>query len=145
MTSPGADVRESRRRFTDDAGEFSSVIGAKTTAEATLTGTTDLELCGRFEGEITLEGLVWIRPGGRFKGTLAATRLVVEGELEGTATVTDKVDLRATSRVHADITATTIVAAEGSFFEGKIVMSGSRQDVVTYREKRAAPPEKAPG
>jgi cytoskeletal protein CcmA (bactofilin family) len=130
------------RRFTDEAGGIWSVIGPDLSIEGTLSGAGNLELKGQFEGAIDIDGQVWIRKGGRLKGSVTATDLVVEGEVEGTITATNMVDLREPSRVWADITAARIAAAEGSVFEGHIAMSGSEAGhggVVTYREKRREP------
>jgi cytoskeletal protein CcmA (bactofilin family) len=125
-----------QRRFTDTHEGFASVIGRDLRLEGTLRGTTDLEIWGTFEGEMTIEGLVWLRPGSRFTGELSTTNLVVEGELTGNVRATGKVDMRATCRVEADVTAAKVAAAEGSHIEGRISVSGSSDGVVGYSERR---------
>lgn len=131
QTDPG-----SRRRFTDERQEFSSIIGRDARFEGTLAGTTDLEIWGAFEGTMTIDGLVWLRPGSRFAGELATTDLVVEGELRGTVRAAGKVDMRATCRVVADVTASRVAAADGSQIEGRITVSKQTSEVIGYTERR---------
>ena len=125
-----------QRRFTDEQEGFASVIGRDVRIEGTIRGATNLEIWGSFEGEIELEGLVWMRPGSRVTGELVATDLVVEGELRGTIRTTNKVDMRATCHVEADVTASKVAASEGSYIEGRITVSDNASDVVGYSERR---------
>jgi len=125
-----------QRRFTDVRDGSASVIGRDLRLEGTMRGVTDLEIWGSFEGELSIEGLAWLRPGSRFTGELRATELVVEGELTGTVHATEKVDMRATCHVEADVTARRVAAAEGSHIEGRITVTGPSTDVVGYTERR---------
>lgn len=126
-----------RRRFTDAVGEFSTVLGPGTSFEGTFEGSTNVRILGGFRGSIRIEGLVWLGPEARFDGGVEATDVVVEGTLRGTIHGAGKVELRASCHVEADISAPTVAAAEGSFFEGAITMAGdSGRRMVTYREKR---------
>lgn len=125
------------RRFTDDRHGFSSTIGRDVSVEGAIRGATDIEIWGSFEGELEIDGLVWLRPGSRFAGELRATDLVVEGELRGTITAVNKVDMRATCRVEGDVTAARVAAAEGSHIDGRISVSGPADAVVGYEERRS--------
>ncbi|MCU0305935.1 MAG: polymer-forming cytoskeletal protein [Thermoanaerobaculales bacterium] len=135
-----ADRREHQsppqRRFTDERPGFTGAIGRDTLVEGLIRGTTELEIWGSFDGQIEVEGLVWLRPGSRVKGDIAVTDLVVEGELDGKVRATGKVDLRATCRVEAEITASRVAAAEGSQIEGRITVTGKAEEVVGYSERR---------
>ena len=125
-----------QRRFTDEREGFASVIGREVQIDGTIRGAANLEIWGSFEGEIEIEGLVWMRPGSRVAGEIVATDLIVEGELRGTVRATRKVDMRATCRVEAEVTAATVAAAEGSYIEGRITVSHRANDVVGYAERR---------
>ena len=131
--------KSDRRRFTDDSDDFASVVGPEVTVEGKVHGTGGLELQGRLEGELSMQGLVWIRPQGTLEGNLDVSSVVVEGAVTGDIHCTGKVDLREGCRVQGDITAGTVAAAEGSFFEGKIAMPNTPQpEIMTYTEKRQA-------
>ncbi len=125
-----------QRRFTDEREGFASSIGRDVTVEGRISGTTDLEIWGNLEGEVEVEGLVWLRPGSRFAGGLSVTDLVVEGELRGTVRATRKVDMRATCHVIADVTASKVAAAEGSYIEGRITVAKQASEVIGYAERR---------
>jgi cytoskeletal protein CcmA (bactofilin family) len=125
-----------QRRFTDEREGFASSIGRDVTVEGRISGATDLEIWGSLEGEVEVEGLVWLRPGSRFAGGLSVTDLVVEGELRGTVRATRKVDMRATSHVIADVTASKVAAAEGSYIEGRITVAKQASEVIGYAERR---------
>ena len=135
-----ADQQPPQRRFTDDRDGFASVIGREVQIEGTIRGATDLEIWGSFDGKIENEGWVWLRPGSRFSGEIMTTNLVVEGQLRGTVRATEKVDMRATCRVEADVTANKVAAAEGSYIEGRIAVSHRANDVVGYAERREQGP-----
>jgi len=125
-----------QRRFTDEREDFASVIGRDVQIEGTIHSATSFEIWGSFEGQMEIEGLVWLRPGSRFAGELLTTDLVIEGELRGTVRATDKVDIRSTCRIEADVTAKKVAAAEGSHIEGRITVSDKPSDVVGYAERR---------
>ena len=134
--------KSDRRRFTDESDAFATVLGPDLRIEGSLRGSGTLKLKGSFKGELSVEGLVWIRPQGSVEGEIEASSVVVEGEVVGSIHVTGKVDLRKGCRVEGDITASAVAAADGSFFEGRIAMPQSPEpEVVAYEEKRRATPD----
>lgn len=130
-----------RRRFTDDSRTCETVIGADVTIKGDVRGTSNVEFCGTLEGELQLEGFMWLRAGSRVDGNLSATDLVVEGEVRGNISARNKLELRGSCRVSGDISANTLAIADGGFFEGKITMAGApeNRDAVSYQEKRTNP------
>jgi len=130
------DPSPKKRRFTDDRGDFAGAIGREMIIEGSIRGATDLEIWGVFEGTLEIEGLVWVRPGGKVTGEVTATDLVIEGELRGTVRASAKIDMRATCRVEADVTAARVAAAEGSHIEGRIAVVEDTDNVVGYSERR---------
>ena len=134
--------KSDRRRFTDESDAFATVLGPGLRIEGDLRGTGNLELKGSFKGRMSVEGLVWIRPKGSVEGEIEASSVVVEGEVGGSVHATAKVDLRKGCRVEGDITASSVAAADGSFFEGRIAMPETREpQVVAYEEKRLESPD----
>lgn len=120
------------RRFTDDAGEFDTVIGPGAQVKGEIGGKTNVELKGRLEGPCRIEGLFWQRPEATFKGELQATNAVLEGRFEGTAVVAQKIELRSSSKVFGAIRAKSLALAEGCYFEGRV-------DMVKEGEETAPP------
>lgn len=136
MPDPGQHPSPPQRRFTDDRQGSAGAIGVGMGIKGTIRGAADLEIWGSFDGDMKIDGLIWVRPGGRFVGDMVTTDLVVEGELRGTVRATGKVDLRATCRVEGDISAARVAAAEGSHIEGRITVSDRPADLVGYAERR---------
>ncbi len=86
-------------------------------------------------------------------GTVTASDAVIEGELQGHLVVRGRVELRATAKVRADVTARTVAIADGCFFDGRIHMTGSgapgqptsfREWRRPWRRRRATTPAAAP-
>ncbi len=137
---PDAEPSHPTRRFTDLSGEARTVIGPRMRVKGQLQGESNLEIQGTVEGVCKLQGLFTLRPGGLMVGDVFATHAVVEGELQGNINAAEKVELRADCKVTGDIMARSVAVAEGSFFEGKINMTGAgTKSAVVFQEKRATP------
>ncbi len=130
-------MADSSRRFTDTSNGNSTVIGQGIHVKGEITGPASIEVWGSLEGRAGTEGLLWVREGGEVNGEVAATNVVVEGEVQGSIHAKDKVELRATCKVEGDLAAQTVAIAEGSYFEGRIQMSGAKSGgKVSFKEKR---------
>ncbi len=116
----------SSRRFTDSSNGNSTVIGQGIHVKGEITGPASIEVWGSLEGKAGTEGLLWVREGGAVDGEIAATNVVVEGDVQGSIHAKEKVELRSTCKVQGDLDARTVAIAEGSFFEGQIQMSGGK-------------------
>ena len=128
---------QSSRRFTDQSGTTSTVIGKGIHVKGEITGSAPIEVWGSIEGKAGTEGLFWVREGGKVGGEIAATNIVVEGQVDGTISAKDKAELRSSCKVEGDVTAKTVAIAEGSFFEGRVHMGGSGSSKqVHFQEKR---------
>ncbi len=129
-------MADSSRRFTDTSNGDSTVIGQGIHVKGEITGPASIEVWGSLEGKAGTEGLLWVREGGEVNGEIAATNVVVEGQVQGSIHAQDKVELRATCKVEGDLAAQTVAIAEGSFFEGRIQMSGAKAGKMSFKEKR---------
>jgi cytoskeletal protein CcmA (bactofilin family) len=127
------------RRFTDAAETCESVIGHDVSIKGDVVGTTDMEFRGSLEGNLDLDGFLWLRQDGRVEGNLSATDLLVEGEVRGEIRVSGKVELRSSCHVEGNISAQGVAIGEGGFFEGTITMAGkpSSPDDVKFKERRS--------
>ena len=151
---PAAESAPPARRFTD-AERPATTLGPRLTVRGSLSGQGAVEVAGSFEGPIDVEGLCHIGEGARVVGTVTASDAVIEGELQGRLVVRGRVELRATAKVRADITARTVAIADGCFFDGRVHMTGSDApgQATSFRERRrrrgaaapaATPPAAAP-
>ncbi len=128
------------RRFSDQVGEMDTILGAGVHIQGELKGKANVEVRGSFDGIAEFGGLLYIHEGGKFKGQASATNVIVEGQLEGNVSASEKVELRASGRINGDIQAASVAIAEGCFYEGRIEMRGDRvtRDRVSFREKRTS-------
>jgi len=118
------------------------VIGQGIHVKGEITGSASIEIWGSLEGKAGTEGLLWVREGGKVKGEVAASNVVVEGSVRGKIHAQDKAELRSKCKVEGDLAAKTVAIAEGAFFEGGIRMSGKSAGTppqTSFQEKRTQP------
>ncbi len=128
--------RNASRRFTDQSGTSSTVIGKGIHVKGEITGSAPIEVWGSIEGKARTDGQFWVREGGKVGGEIEATNIVVEGQVEGTISAKERAELRSNCKVKGDLTAKTVAIAEGSFFEGQVHMGESSTTQVGFKEKR---------
>ncbi len=128
-----------QRRLEDETAVRETVIAKGSTVQGKLLGTIGVHVAGAFEGEIRIEGLLWIEAQGTVQGTVSARGVIVEGELRGNIESADKVELRTSGRVLGDIKCRKLAMAEGCFFQGGITMPEEAGQPVPFVEKRQDP------
>jgi cytoskeletal protein CcmA (bactofilin family) len=135
-TDPG----QPQRRFTDGDTPYDTVIGAAVSITGEVRGGAGMEFFGSLEGDLELDGFLWVRSGARIEGNVHATNIVIEGEVIGNISAIDKLELRSSCRVTGDLSAGSVAISEGGFFEGTITMAGAAGDRrdVTFQEKRGS-------
>jgi cytoskeletal protein CcmA (bactofilin family) len=101
------------------AEEFATVIGADAQFKGELTFQGGVRIDGKFEGSITTTGKVLVSREGNLKAEVKAGHLVVEGTIEGNATVKDRAELRATCTLKGDLKAAKLNVVEGATFIGR--------------------------
>jgi cytoskeletal protein CcmA (bactofilin family) len=115
-----------------------TLIGPGTRIKGELSGDDSVDLAGTFEGSSRIAGLYHVREGARVKGDIAASDVVIEGEVEGRVVKARKVEIGASSRVRAHVRARVVAVAEGAYFEGQIHMDARRGGTarLSFQEKR---------
>src|ERR1700675_2699165 len=99
-----------------NTGEFAH-IGKSVVIKGELSGSEDLYVDGNVEGSIELRNnSLTVGPNGKVKDTVTAKVIVVQGQLEGTITASDRVEMRKSSTVNGDITTQRIAIEEGAAF-----------------------------
>ena len=96
-------------------------IGKSVVVKGELSGSEDLYVDGHVEGTIELRSnSLTVGPNGNVKAQVSAKGVVIQGKLEGTINATERVELRQSAVVSADISTQRIAVEEGAFFKGKI-------------------------
>lgn len=98
-------------------------IGKSVIIKGELSGSEDLTIEGTVEGKIELrQNVLTIGPNGKIKAQVFAKSVIVQGEVHGNITATEKVDLRESGSVDGDVVAPRVAISEGAHFRGSIDM-----------------------
>jgi cytoskeletal protein CcmA (bactofilin family) len=117
-------------------------IGKSVVIKGELSGSEDLIIEGQVDGKIELrDNVLTIGPNGKIKAQIFAKAVIVQGEVTGNVTATEKVDIRDNGSLDGDIASPRVAIAEGAHFRGSIDMQK-----VTPKPEGAAPrpPEPRP-
>jgi len=116
-------------------------IGKSVIIKGELSGSEDLTIEGQVEGKIELkQNVLTIGPNGRIKAQILAKAVVVQGEVTGNVTATERVDIRDNGSVDGDLSAPRVAIADGAHFRGSIDMQkggGKAADTRTGDSKAA--------
>lgn len=125
-----------KRRIQDTSGP-TTYVAASTTIVGTVIGKGAYVFCGTVEGDCDIDGPLTLAAGGRWKGVLKATDIVVAGVVEGDVVAKQRVEILGTARITGSLAGNSIAVAEGAVIEGEIkVTSGA--EPTTFQEKRQA-------
>jgi cytoskeletal protein CcmA (bactofilin family) len=90
-----------------------------------------LMLNGRFKGDISSSDTLIIGEKGKVTGDIRTGQLFVSGEIVGSVSCTERVELKRTARVFADLEAPLVVVEEGVLFEGHCRMTKANPNAET--------------
>ncbi len=124
-----------RRRLSDRVSASPTLIGAGSHFTGNLTCESDLVIAGLVNGDGSVRGALTLSEGGRWEGNVHATHAVVAGEIQGSITVAEKLEIRKSARIRGSVKAKTIAIAEGGVIDGEMAIT-SETPVVRYEEKR---------
>jgi len=98
-------------------------IGKSVVIKGELSGSEDLTIEGQVEGKIELrQNILTIGPNAKIKAQVFAKAIVIQGEVHGNVTATEKVDIRDAGSVDGDLSAPRVAIADGAHFRGSIDM-----------------------
>ena len=100
-----------------------TTIGHSITINGEVSSDETLRIDGQIRGQIHMrEAELTIGQSARVEAEVRATRVLVLGTVKGNIAASARVELGASSNVTGDITADTIVMAEGARFQGRVDM-----------------------
>lgn len=98
-------------------------IGKSVIIKGDLTGSEDLTIEGQVEGKIELrQNILTIGANGKIKAQIFAKVVIVQGEVQGNITATERIDIRDNGSVDGDLSSPRIAIADGAHFRGSIDM-----------------------
>jgi cytoskeletal protein CcmA (bactofilin family) len=128
-------MSEPRRRHADRISVSPTFVGSGSKLTGTLECEGDLVVGGHVNGDGSVRGAFTLSEGGHWEGKVHATNAVIAGEVTGTVSVSEKLEIRKSARIRGIVHARTIAVAQGAVIDGEMsVTSGA--PVVSYEEKR---------
>lgn len=104
----------------EHAREPYSYVDAETTVEGTLTAGARLRVDGRVRGEVRVEGVLEVAPGGRIEvGPVHAGDVRIAGEIVADVRAVGTVELWNGGRLEGDVRAASLDIEEGATFLGR--------------------------
>ena len=102
-------------------------IGKSVVIKGELTASEDLTIEGQVDGKIELrQNVLTIGPNGKIKAQVVAKTVVVEGQVQGNVTATERIDIRDKGSVEGDLSAPRVAIADGAHFRGSIDMQQAK-------------------
>lgn len=127
--------------FTPKPGGYEgmTVIAEGVRVDGDFTGDGTMTIDGAVHGTITTSQAIVVGKTAHIEATLKVGSIVVSGRVRGNIVAKDRVELTAGSRVDGDVTAKTLVVAEGATLNGKCTMGGEANRTAAPKEKEADP------
>ncbi len=101
-----------------------SVIGRETVVRGNVRGAGGLEILGRVEGDVNIEGEVLLGDGAAVRGNISGTQLTIAGAVMGDLRGSESVLVESGARVVGDLLAPRIGIAEGALVRGNVRTEG---------------------
>src|SRR5262245_23103971 len=115
-------------------------IGKSVIIKGDLSGSEDLTIEGAVEGKIELrQNILTIGPNAKIKAQIFAKAVVIQGEVHGNVTATEKVDIRDAGSVDGDLSAPRVAIADGAHFRGSIDMQSKTAGAKPTTDARPQP------
>ena len=105
------------------SNEINTIIDKGTYIVGNIDGDGSLRVDGTMDGNITLEGCVFIGESGRVHGTVAADELIISGVVDGNVIISNRLSIYADGQLTGDINAGSLSVEVGGHFNGYCNMS----------------------
>jgi cytoskeletal protein CcmA (bactofilin family) len=103
--------------------ERTSEIGASIVIRGEVHAQEDLVVAGRIDGTVTMEAhRLSVSQGAQVNASLHARELVISGDVAGSITAIERLELLATADVRGDVTTPVLKVAEGAGLTGGVEM-----------------------
>ena len=97
-----------------------SVIAADLAIEGKIEGAGHVRIAGKFKGDVKVQGNLTIEQGASVAGGVAASKVILAGELDGNIESAQQVELLQSGVINGDMKAGSLTVAAGSRIRGHI-------------------------
>jgi len=111
-------------------------FGAKLSIKGKVTGSGNLIVMGKLEGEVDLAGELVVAPTAVLNGEIRAVTLAVSGNVTGTLTAREKIHLEKSAVVSGRMATPRISMVDGATFNGEIEMKKPADDTQSKRSDK---------
>jgi cytoskeletal protein CcmA (bactofilin family) len=115
-------------------------IGPSFVISGELLSSEDTIIEGRVDGQVQIKGApLTIAPRGNVRADVRAVRVLVEGQLKGSISASERIELTASAQVEGALSANQVIIIEGARFDGGIDMQRRtiESKVAQYRAQQA--------
>jgi cytoskeletal protein CcmA (bactofilin family) len=130
-------MSESKRRFLEGSAATTTFIGGQSVFEGNIRGSGQYVVSGRVHGDGDILGSLNLSAGAHWHGHIRVRQAIIAGEIIGSLTVLDKLEIGCTAVIRGRVTARTIAIAKGAIIDGEIEVT-SDAPVVRFEEKRGS-------
>ncbi len=102
--------------------EKKAYLGKDLNIKGTISGDDDIQIDGKFEGNMKLKGRLDINQSAIIKGSAVAKTIDVKGEVEGKLAAGSKMFIDHTAKIEGKIFTPVISVIEGARFNGEVKM-----------------------
>jgi cytoskeletal protein CcmA (bactofilin family) len=128
-------MNEPKRRFLEGSAASPTFIGAQSVFEGNIRGVGQFVVSGEVHGDGDIDGGLNLSGGARWHGHIRVRQAIIAGEILGSLTVADKLEIGRTAVIRGKVSARTIAIAKGAIVDGEIEVT-SDAPVVRFEEKR---------
>ena len=116
-------------------------IGPSFVISGELQSSEDTVIEGRVNGHVQIKGApLTIAPRGTVRADVRAVRVLVQGQLKGSISASERIELAASAQVEGALSANQVVITEGARFDGGIDMQRRtiESKMAHYRAQQAS-------
>jgi cytoskeletal protein CcmA (bactofilin family) len=128
-------MNQPKRRFLEGSAASPTFIGSQSVFEGNIRGVGPFVVSGEVHGDGDLDGSLNLSRGARWRGHIRARQAIIAGEIIGSLTVEDKLEIGYTAVIRGKVSARTIAIAKGAIVDGEIEVT-SDAPLVRFEEKR---------
>ncbi|MBX3228998.1 MAG: polymer-forming cytoskeletal protein [Labilithrix sp.] len=103
----------------------SAIISSSSFVRGKITGSGDIEIAGRVEGDVAVTGDVTVSESGLVAANVTAARVVVRGAVKGDITASEALVVEAGAKIVGDLRAPRIAIQPGGLVRGHVQTSGA--------------------
>ena len=116
-----------------------ATLGASLTIKGQIIGEEDLQIDGKVEGPITLNGhRLTVGRSAQLHSEVSAREVVVYGKASGNLHAKDRVEIKKDGEVHGDIITSRISIEDGAYFKGRIEIEHKKHEAKSETESENA-------